>query len=149
VFAAFEVAAFEVATGKVTAAHKPRRRRSDFLEFMDGVVAACPRKDIHVVLDTLNTHRENDAWLKRHPRVHFHFTPTSASWLNQIEIWFSILQGRSLSGASFTSVAQLKAHIDAFIASYNDSARPFSWTKARVRHRASKNAVPANYDSGY
>jgi transposase len=132
-------AAFEVATGKVSAAHKPRRRRSDFLDFMNGIVAAYPRKDIHVVLDNLNTHKENHAWLKRHPRVHFHFTPTSASWLNQVEIWFSILQGKSLSGASFTSVAQLKDHIDAFIASYNENAAPFVWTKAKVRQRRFKN----------
>ena len=132
-------AAFEVATGKVSAVHKPRRRRTDFLDFMDGIVAAYPRQDIHVVLDNLNTHKENDAWLKRHPRVHFHFTPTSASWLNQVEIWFSILQGKSLSGASFTSVAQLKDHIDAFIASYNENAVPFVWTKAKVRQRRFKN----------
>jgi len=131
-------AAFEVATGKVTAAHKPRRRRSEFLDFMNGVVAAYPRKDIHVVLDNLNTHKKNEAWLKRHPKVHFHFTPTSASWLNQVENWFSILQGQSLAGASFTSVAQLKDHIDAFIASYNDDAAPFIWTKTKVRQRRFK-----------
>jgi transposase len=131
-------AAFEVATGKVTAAHKPRRRRSEFLDFMNGVVAAYPRKEIHVVLDNLNTHKKNEAWLKRHPKVHFHFTPTSASWLNQVENWFSILQGQSLAGASFTSVAQLKDHIDAFIASYNDDAAPFIWTKTKVRQRRFK-----------
>ncbi len=70
--------------------------------------------------------------------VHFHFTPTSASWLNQVEIWFSILQGKSLSGASFTSVAQLKDHIDAFIPTYNENAVPFVWTKAKVRQRRFK-----------
>jgi hypothetical protein len=106
---------------------------------MDGTVAAYPHKDIHDVLDNLNTHKENDAWLKRHPRVQFHFTPTSASWLNQVEIWFSILQGQSLSGASFTSLAQLQDHIDAFIASYNENAVPFVWTKAKVRQRRFKN----------
>jgi transposase len=131
-------AAFEVATGKVTAAHKPRRRRTEFLAFMDGIVAAYPRKEIHVVLDNLNTHKKNELWLKRHPKVHFHFTPTSASWLNQVEIWFSILQGQSLAGASFTSVAQLKQHIDAFVASYNDNAEPFAWTKTKVRQRRFK-----------
>ena len=131
-------AAFEVATGKVTAAHKPRRRRTEFLDFMNGVLAAYPRKEVHVVLDNLNTHKKNEAWLKRHPRVHFHFTPTSASWLNQVEIWFSILQGQSLAGASFTSVAQLKDHIDAFIASYNEGAEPFAWTKTKVRQRRFK-----------
>ena len=88
-------AAFEVATGKVTAAHKKRRRRIEFLDFMNDIVAAHPDTAIHVVLDNLNTHKpKNDRWLKRHPNVHFHFTPTRASWLNQVEIWFSILEGQ-------------------------------------------------------
>jgi transposase len=131
-------AAFEVATGKVRAAHKKRRRRAEFLDFMNDIVAAYPRKQIHVVLDNLNTHTNNEAWLKRHPRVQFHFTPTSASWLNQVENWFSILQGQSLAGASFTSVAELKGHIDDFIAAYNDDAEPFVWTKTKVRQRRFK-----------
>lgn len=132
-------AAFEVATGKVTAAHKQRRRRVEFLDFMNDIVAAYPGKDIHVVLDNLNTHKpKNDRWLKRHPNVHFHFTPTRASWLNQVEIWFSILEGQSLSGASFTSVKQLKEHIDAFIEAYNHRAKPFVWTKAKVHQRRVK-----------
>jgi transposase len=129
-------AALEVATGKLTAVHKKRRRRVEFLDFMDQIVAACPGKDIHAVLDNLNTHKKNEAWLASHPNVHFHFTPTRASWLNQVEIWFSILAGKSLRGASFTSVAQLRQHIDAFIETYNQRATPFVWTKAEVhQHR--------------
>jgi|ERR1700688_173876 len=133
-------AAFEVATGKVSAVHKKRRRRVEFLDFMNGIVAAYPTDTaIHVVLDNLNTHKpKNDRWLKRHPNVHFHFTPTRASWLNQVEIWFSILQGKSLHDASFTSVKQLKEHIDAFIETYNQSAMPFVWTKAKVHQRRVK-----------
>ncbi len=133
-------AAFEVATGKVSAAHKKRRRRVEFLDFMNKVVAAYPTDTaIHVVLDNLNTHKpKNDRWLKRHPNVQFHFTPTRASWLNQVEIWFSILEGKSLNGASFTSVKQLTEHIDAFIESYNQTARPFVWTKAKVHQRRVK-----------
>jgi transposase len=133
-------AAFEVATGKVTAAHKTRRRRVEFLDFMNRIVAAYPADTaIHVVLDNLNTHKpKNDRWLKRHPNVRFHFTPTRASWLNQVEIWFSILEGKSLHGASFTSVDQLKDHIDAFIAAYNQNAKPFIWTKAKVHQRRVK-----------
>src|SRR6185312_9865368 len=133
-------AAFEVATGKVTAAHKKRRRRVEFLDFMNDIVAAYPAGTaIHVVLDNLNTHKpKNDRWLKRHPDVRFHFTPTRASWLNQVEIWFSILQGKSLHGASFTSVNQLKEHIDAFIEAYNQNATPFVWTKATVHQRRVK-----------
>ena len=131
-------AAFEVATGKVKAVHKPRRRRVEFLHFMDTIVRAYPGKTLHVVLDNLNTHTNNEEWLALHPNVHFHFTPTSASWLNQVEIWFSILQGQSLSGASFTSVAALKDHIDTFIDSYNEGAAPFVWTKAKVHQRRFK-----------
>lgn len=131
-------AAFAVATGKVTAAHRLRRRRTEFLDFMNGVVAAYPGKRIHVILDNLNTHKDNDHWLERHPKVRFHFTPTRASWLNQVEMWFSILQGQSLSGASFNSVAQLRKHIDDFIAAYNENAAPFAWTKAKVHQRRVK-----------
>ena len=132
-------AAFEVATGKVTAAHKNRRRRVEFLDFMNDIVADHPDTAIHVILDNLNTHKpKNDRWLKRHPDVHFHFTPTRASWLNQVEIWFSILEGKSLHGASFTSVKQLREHVDAFIAAYNQNAKPFVWTKAKVHQRRIK-----------
>ncbi|MEZ5888831.1 MAG: IS630 family transposase [Xanthobacteraceae bacterium] len=92
------------------AAHKTRRRRIEFLDFMNDIVVGHPDTAIHVVLDNLNTHKpKNDRWLKRH-RTCFHFTPTRASWLNQVEIWFSILEGQSLHGASFTSVAQQGAY---------------------------------------
>ena len=131
-------AAFEVATGKVKAAHKKRRRRKEFLAFMDDVVAEYPNQRLEVILDNLNTHKKNDAWLKRHPYVTFHYTPTRASWLNQVECWFSILQGQSLAGASFTSVEQLKEHIDAFIETYNKTAEPFIWTKSKVHQRRVK-----------
>src|ERR1700682_523010 len=76
-------AAFEVATGKVKAAHKKRRRRKEFLNFMDDVVAAYPKARLKVILDNLNTHQKKHEWLKRHPLVTFHFTPTPASWLNE------------------------------------------------------------------
>jgi len=132
-------AAFDVATGKVIGRHYKRRRRIEFLDFMNRVVAAYPDGEIHVVLDNLNTHKpKNDRWLKRHPNVHFHFTPTSASWLNQVEIWFSILAGASLRGASLNSLAQLKAHLHAFIAAYNETARPFAWTKSHVHQKRLK-----------
>ena len=131
-------AAFEVATGKVKAAHKKRRRRKEFLDFMDEVVAAYPRHRLKVILDNLNTHKKNEEWLARHPKVTFHYTPTRASWLNQVEGWFSILQGQSLTGASFTSVEQLRQHIDAFIDTYNEHAEPFAWTKSKVHQRRVK-----------
>jgi transposase len=129
-------AALDLATGKVAAVHKKRRRRVEFLAFMDDIAAAYPDKEIHAVVDNLNTHKKNEGWLQAHPNVHFHFTPTRASWLNQIEVWFSILAGKSLRGASFTSVAQLRQHIDDFITRYNAHAVPFVWTKPEVhQHR--------------
>jgi transposase len=132
-------AALDVATGKVTGRHYKRRRRIEFLDFMNQVVAAYPDREIHVILDNLNTHKpKRDRWLARHSNVHFHYTPTHASWLNQIEVWFSILSGRSLSGASFHSVEQLRTHIDSFIANYNQNARPFVWTKSKVHQKRLK-----------
>ena len=131
-------AALEVATGKVIATHSKRRRRVEFLGFMNSVVATFPDRELHVVVDNLNTHKKNEHWLKKHPKVHFHFTPTRASWLNQVEIWFSVLQGQSLSGASFTTVQQLQEHIDAYIGKYNEKAKPFVWTKKKVRQRRFK-----------
>jgi transposase len=126
--------ALEVATGQIRAKHTKRRRRVEFLGFMNEVVADYPDQQIHVVLDNLSTHKpKRDQWLARHPNVHFHFTPTHASWLNQVEICFSILARTTLEGASLSSVAQLRAAIDAFIVAYNAAATPFQWRQATVR----------------
>ena len=132
-------AALEVATGKVTRRHYKTRRRVEFLEFINQVVADYPEREIHVILDNLSAHKlKRDLWLARHRNVHFHYTPTHTSWLNQIEIWFSILSGKSLDGASFHSVDELKAHISSFIASYNEDARPFYWIKSKVLQKRLK-----------
>jgi transposase len=129
--------ALEVATGQIKAKHTKRRRRVEFLAFMNEIVADYPDQQIHVVLDNLSTHKpKRDQWLARHPNVHFHFTPTHASWLNQVEIWFSILARSTLQGASFSSVAQLRAAIDAFIEAYNAAAAPFQWRRATVRPKS-------------
>lgn len=129
-------AALNVATGEVKAAHYRRRRRIEFLDFMNSVLADYHGREIHVVLDNLNTHKpKRDLWLARHPNVHFHFTPTHASWLNQVEIWFSILSRGALHGVSFTSPKQVRDQIDAFLASYNDRATPFSWRAAIVHQK--------------
>lgn len=101
-------AALDVATGQVTGRHYKSRRRVEFLDFMNKVVADYPDREIHVILDNLSTHKpKRDMWLARHPKVHLHYTPTHVLWLNQIEIWFSILSGKSLNGASFQIVDQL------------------------------------------
>jgi transposase len=129
-------AALEVATGYVTAGHYPRRRRREFLDFMNQLVDLYEGFELHVVLDNLNTHKpKRDRWLKRHPNVHLHYTPTYASWLNQVEIWFSILSRRALQGASFTSPYEVREAIDRFITAHNKDAAPFEWTKAKVKQR--------------
>jgi len=126
-------AALEVATGQIQTAHHKRRRRREFLDFMNEVLAAHPDTEIHVVLDNLNTHKpKHDRWLARHKDVHFHFTPTHASWLNQVEVWFSILSRAALVGASHTSPRQVRRGIDRFVATYNPTAVPFEWTKREV-----------------
>jgi transposase len=127
-------AALNIATGQVKAGHYNRRRRREFLDFMNSVVSEYPEKEIHVVLDNLKTHKpNNDKWLARHKNVYFHYTPTHASWLNQIEIWFSILTRRALRGSSFISVKQLRKAITDFVQSYNKDAAPFEWKKTKVK----------------
>lgn len=129
-------AALNIATGTVTGRHYKRRRRVAFRDFMNCVVAHYPEQEIHVVLDNLSTHKpKRDLWLKRHRNVHFHYTPTHASWLSQVEIWFSVLARQSLNGASFQHVRDLKAHIEQFIDSYNETAKPFVWTKSSVHQK--------------
>ena len=126
-------AALDVLTGQVKTGHYPRRRRREFLNFMNDLVAAHAGRQIHVILDNLNTHKpKRDGWLKAHPNVHLHYTPTYSSWLNQVECWFSILSRAALRGASFTSPRQLREAIDRFVTAHNAKAAPFEWTKAVV-----------------
>jgi len=123
-------AALEVATGMVRVGHYPRRRRREFLDFMNQVTAQYPDQELHVILDNLSTHKpKHDRWLTKHPLIHFHYTPTHASWLNQVECWFSILWRQALRGLSSTSSRDLRKTIDAFIETYSQNAHPFEWTK--------------------
>lgn len=126
--------ALEVATGMVRTGHYKRRRRIEFLDFMNQVVSQYPAdQEIHVILDNLSTHKKKrGTWLARHPNVHFHFTPTNASWLNQIEVWFSILTVRVLRNGSFTSAKDLRDAIDRFTRAYDEDCSPFVWTKEKV-----------------
>lgn len=130
-------AALEVATGQVQVGHYPRRRRRQFLDFMNDVVAQHPDTELHVILDNLNTHKpKHDRWLARHPHVHLHFIPTYSSWLNMVEVWFSILSRQALRNLSATSVKQLRNAIDRFVKAYQPTASPFEWTKALVEPSA-------------
>lgn len=126
-------AALEISTGLIKTKQFPRRRRKEFLLFMNDVIKQYKNKEIHVILDNLSTHKpKNDQWLARHKNVHFHYTPTHASWLNQVEVWFSILTRHALQKASFTSIYQLMEAIENYCKAYNDNAHPFEWTKEKV-----------------
>jgi transposase len=135
-------AALQVATGLIQAATTTLKRRAEFLQFMDQIVADAPAdQQLHVILDNYCTHKKCDAWLAAHPNVHFHFTPTSASWLNQVEIWFGILSRKTLRGASFKNVTELRLAIEAFIAAYNPNATPFKWRKREVKGSQLRNTI--------
>jgi len=135
-------AALSVATGTIQSKTTKTKKRPDFQAFMDEVVAevSCDQ-EIHVILDNYSTHKKNDAWLAIHPNVHFHFTPTSASWLNQVEIWFGILARKTLRAASFASTEELAQAIRAFITIHNQNAIPFVWRKREVRGAQLRNTI--------
>lgn len=127
-------AALNAATGVIRSKATESKKRPDFQPFMDEAAADVPAsQEVHVILDNYATHKKNDAWLTAHPNVHFHFTPTSASRLNQVEIWFGIFARKSLRGASFTRKEDLTKSIRAFIGSYNKNAAPFVWRKREVK----------------
>ena len=127
-------AALNVATGEVIKKTTKTKTQIDFQAFMEEVVKDAPLdQEIHVILDNYATHKKNGDWLKAHPNVTFHFTPTSASWLNQIEIWFGILGRNALNGASFNSTQELAQAIDNFCEVWHENAHPFVWRKREVR----------------
>jgi transposase len=136
-------AALEIASGQVFTQTTEQKKREDFRRFLDGVVAELPAdKEIHVILDNYCTHKRNQDWLARYEgRIQFHFTPTSASWLNQVEIWFGLLTRKALRGASFASKDQLRAAIEAFAARTNEHPKPFHWRKREVKGSQLRNTI--------
>jgi transposase len=136
-------AALEVGTGQVQTKITDSKKREDFRAFLDGALAAQPPdKEIHVILDNYSTHKKNEDWLAKYAgRVQFHFTPTSASWLNQVEIVFSLLTRKALRGASFKSKDQLSEAIAAFIRNHNANAKPFRWRKREVKGSQLRNTI--------
>src|ERR1700684_4570163 len=125
------LAALEIATGKVVAHVRDRRTTVDFLSFMDDVVKAYPVNELCVVLDNLNIHKNEASkqWLMRHPRVHFHYTPTHASWMNMIECFFSILTRQALTQSVQRSKKDLKDFLLRYLNKYSENPTPFTWTK--------------------
>jgi transposase len=124
-------AALEVATGKVTDVCYPRHRHEEFLKFLKQVARAYPRRALHVVCDNYATHKHPDveAWLAKHPRITLHFTPTSGSWLNLVEVFFGIITRQAIRRGTFPTVADLIAAIRRFIDAWNERCEPFTWTK--------------------
>jgi transposase len=124
-------AALEVATGRVEQTCLPRHRHQEFLRFLRQVAKAYPRVKLHLVCDNYATHKHPavKAWLGRNPRITLHFTPTSGSWLNMVEIFFGIITPQAIRRGTFGSVRDLTKAITGFIEGWNERCQPFTWTK--------------------
>lgn len=124
-------AALEVATGNVTAITQPRHRHQEFLRFLKHVAKAYPDQELHLVMDNYATHKKLEVrqWLEANPRIHVHFTPTSGSWMNLVEVWFGIIEKQAIHRGTFASVKDLTTKIRRFINGWNDRCHPFIWTK--------------------
>src|SRR3954451_10422289 len=125
-------AALRVLDGVVFGTCRPKRDTKEFVRFLDGVERATPPDQaIHVILDNLSTHKSPPVqrWLRRHPRVHFHFIPTSSSWLNLVERWFGEITRDRIRRGTFDSVPALVAAINDYLQHYNNAPRRFIWTK--------------------
>ncbi|WP_080796798.1 IS630 family transposase [Corynebacterium pacaense] len=123
--------ALDVLTGKVIGSRLPKHRHQEFLTFLNTVDSQVPKGlQVHVILDNYATHKhlEVKKWLDKHPRFHFHFTPTSSSWLNQVERWFRELTDKNLKRGVFPTVGSLIASINRFLDGHNDDPRPYVWT---------------------
>ncbi|MFO8237760.1 MAG: IS630 family transposase [Prochlorococcaceae cyanobacterium] len=124
-------AALDVATGEVFTQCRPRHRHQEFLGFLRQIEKSVPEDlDVHLIVDNYCTHKHAKvrAWLAQRPRFHVHYTPTYASWLNQVERWFGIITQRAIRRGSFSSVKELIAKIEQFVAAYNKTKAPFNWT---------------------
>jgi transposase len=125
-------AALDIATGKVIGDCHRRHRHQEFLKFMDLVDSKIPAeaKEVHLVLDNYGTHKTPKVirWFARHPRYHLHFTPTSGSWINQVERWFAGITEKRIRRGSFTSVPKLEKAIREYLDHNNENPKPFVWT---------------------
>jgi putative transposase len=124
-------AALDIASGQVLTQCKRRHRHQEFLQFLRHIDAAVPEElDIHLIVDNYVTHKHHKVrrWLASRPRYHLHYTPTYASWLNQVEMWFNVITQRAIRRGTFRSVKDLVDKIEIFIQSYNAKSKPFSWT---------------------
>ena len=123
-------AALNVLEGTVITECHPRHRHQEFLRFLDRIDASAHAAlDIHLVLDNYGTHKhpEVKTWLAKRPRYHLHFTPTSSSWLNQVERWFAEITRKRIRRGTFRSVRDLTTAIQDYVRLYNRNPRPFQW----------------------
>lgn len=135
-------AALHVATGVVKTQTTAQKKRPEFQAFLDSVLEDISSdQQVHIIMDNYCTHKRNENWLAKHPNVFFHFTPTSASWLNQVEIWFGILSRKLLKNGSFASIEDLRTGIEGFVTAYHEKAKPFVWRKREVRGAQLKNTI--------
>ena len=147
-------AALEIATGRVTARCQPRHRHQEFLRFLKEVARAYPDdgigRELHLVMDNYAAHKRVEIrdWLAANPRMHVHFTPTSASWMNLVEVWFGIIERQAIHRGTFDSVRDLNVKIRAFIDGWNDRSHPFVWTKTADQILA-KAKRPTTINSGH
>ena len=124
-------AALDIATGQVLSSCKRRHRHQEYLQFLKYIDANVPTDlDIHLVVDNYATHKHSSVkrWLAAHPRYHVHYTPTYASWLNQVEIWFNIITQKAIRRGTFKNVKDLVSKIKLFVDNYNKNTSPFVWT---------------------
>ncbi|MCY7287033.1 MAG: IS630 family transposase, partial [Cryobacterium sp.] len=132
-------AALDITTGQVTAALKPRHRNQEFVAFLKQVERAYRHVldehgvpvELHLVMDNYAAHKHANvkAWLEQNPRFKVHFTPTHASWMNLVEVWFSLVERQAIRRGVFTSVKDLNTKIRAYIDGWNNRSTPFVWTK--------------------
>ncbi len=136
-------AAFNTRTGEVLGKTAERHTSAEFVAFLTALLAHQPRRqEIHVILDNLSAHktRQVEAFLAEHPQVHLHFTPTYASWLNQVELWFTRIERDVIARGIFTSVPDLARKLLRYIRRYNHAPRPVKWTYADPRRRITTNS---------
>ena len=139
-------AALDTATGRVHGKTSARHTSRDFLTFLKEVVSLCPRrKQIHIILDNLSAHKTKlvREFLEQNRRVHFHFTPTYSSWLNQVELWFARIERDVIARGIFTSVSDLARKLRRYINAYSANARPFQWKYSDPIRRIRSNEFTA------
>lgn len=124
-------AALEVASGRVHGRCYDKHTHQEFVSFLGSIAKRYPRREIHLICDNYGTHKHPAVkkWLTEHPLFHIHFTPTSASWLNLVERWFALITSQAIRRGSFDSVSALERAITAYMDTWNDSPKPFTWTK--------------------